>query len=78
MIPMSDLEDNGIRTDARPASKAAGAGTRGTDTEKHVALPTSSLAPRTASEDHDTGPPNGGIVAWLQVAAAFVLYGNTL
>ncbi|KAI0120050.1 MFS general substrate transporter [Nemania sp. FL0031] len=26
----------------------------------------------------DTGPPNGGLTAWLQVAAAFVLYGNTL
>ncbi|KAI0430847.1 major facilitator superfamily domain-containing protein [Xylaria sp. FL1042] len=26
----------------------------------------------------DAGPPNGGLVAWLQVAAAFVLYGNTL
>ncbi|KAI3334859.1 major facilitator superfamily domain-containing protein [Ustulina deusta] len=26
----------------------------------------------------DAEPPDGGLVAWLQVAAAFVLYGNTL
>ncbi|KAI0408165.1 MFS general substrate transporter [Xylaria palmicola] len=30
------------------------------------------------TEARDAGPPNGGVVAWLQVAAAFVLYGNTL
>ncbi|KAI8633108.1 MFS general substrate transporter [Xylariaceae sp. FL1651] len=29
-------------------------------------------------EVRDVLPPNGGLVAWLQVAAAFVLYGNTL
>ncbi|KAI0810722.1 major facilitator superfamily domain-containing protein [Xylaria sp. FL0064] len=34
--------------------------------------------PPPAAEVGDAGPPNGGLVAWLQVAAAFVLYGNTL
>jgi len=75
---MPDLKDNGIRIDAPPVSGAVGVGARGTDTEKHDALQASSLAPHTAGGDYDTGPPNGGVVAWLQVAAAFVLYGNTL
>lgn len=34
--------------------------------------------PPLLAEADDAGPPNGGLVAWLQVAAAFVLYGNTL
>lgn len=33
--------------------------------------------PRLA-EVRNAAPPDGGLVAWLQVAAAFVLYGNTL
>ncbi|KAI0503301.1 major facilitator superfamily domain-containing protein [Xylaria bambusicola] len=37
-----------------------------------------SPSPSPSPGDHDAGPPNGGLVAWLQVAAAFVLYGNTL
>ncbi|KAI1312857.1 major facilitator superfamily domain-containing protein [Xylaria venustula] len=35
-------------------------------------------SPPPAAGAGDAGPPNGGLVAWLQVAAAFVLYGNTL
>ncbi|KAI1131959.1 MFS general substrate transporter [Nemania abortiva] len=38
-----------------------------------------SPAPPPVTDVRDAGPPpNGGVVAWLQVAAAFVLYGNTL
>lgn len=28
--------------------------------------------------DRDDGPPNGGVLAWLQVAGCFALYLNTL
>ncbi|KAI1180951.1 major facilitator superfamily domain-containing protein [Nemania sp. FL0916] len=38
--------------------------------------PSPSLPLRT--EFRDAGPPNGGLLAWSQVAVAFVLYGNTL
>ncbi|KAI3323114.1 MFS general substrate transporter [Xylariaceae sp. AK1471] len=35
--------------------------------------------PPPPAEVRDAGPPpNGGLVAWLQVAASFMLYGNTL
>ncbi|KAI0201319.1 MFS general substrate transporter [Astrocystis sublimbata] len=38
----------------------------------------SAEAPFPLGDIGDAGPPNGGLVAWLQVAASFVLYGNTL
>jgi hypothetical protein len=28
--------------------------------------------------EQDDGPPNGGVLAWLQVAGCFALYLNTL
>ncbi|KAI0422142.1 major facilitator superfamily domain-containing protein [Xylaria grammica] len=46
-------------------------------TAEHIRPPPPPPPPPPA-EVHDAGPPNGGLVAWLQVAAAFIFYGNTL
>ncbi|KAJ2986980.1 hypothetical protein NUW58_g4762 [Xylaria curta] len=70
---MSDVKEVHIATNEAPKL----APTYESDdytTEDANALPSSPPIP----EARDAEPPNGGLVAWLQVAAAFVLYGNTL
>ncbi|KAI0540972.1 major facilitator superfamily domain-containing protein [Xylaria digitata] len=48
------------------------------ESEDSTAENVSPLPATAAAAVRDAEPPNGGLVAWLQVAAAFMLYGNTL
>lgn len=71
---MSKPEEASATTiDEKPALTV----TSGSDDSSSTGL-ANNASPPPPPGDHDAGPPNGGLVAWLQVAAAFVLYGNTL
>lgn len=57
----------------------------GSDTEPEVTYGSPTAVESSPLEAHEvvpiappTAPPNGGLVAWLQVAGCFALYLNTL
>lgn len=72
-VPVASDEKPGFSSTCVPQDPVAG----GEDGKEALMLPLPPPPPAAETRD-DTGPPNGGLVAWLQVAAAFVLYGNTL
>ncbi|TRX95345.1 hypothetical protein FHL15_003676 [Xylaria flabelliformis] len=67
---MSESKDVDVAINEEPRSAAT--------SESEDSTTESVNVPPPLTEVRDTGPPNGGLVAWLQVAASFVLYGNTL
>ncbi|KAI1811057.1 MFS general substrate transporter [Poronia punctata] len=72
---MPESKEGHSMVDEKPQSVIAAAGLGGPSAD----LPRSPVpAASTSPETGDSEPPNGGVLAWLQVAASFVLYGNTL
>ncbi|KAI1284563.1 major facilitator superfamily domain-containing protein [Xylaria sp. FL0933] len=72
---MSDPKEASVAIDEKPEPVIA---SESEDSSTEAANGSPPPPPPPAAEVGDAGPPNGGLVAWLQVAAAFVLYGNTL